>query len=152
MATRGNPPWPGDRARSRGQKVCRLCARGNLPTNRHSWHPKCSRLATAIYNVWGSLSWCLRRQEGKCNVCQTQLAVKDGKYDYNHYWQVKHRTEIDHIVPFWKVDMMPREKQTIRYWLPGNLQALCRSCHAAKTKREAGERSRARSAQAELAL
>lgn len=51
--------------------------------------------------------------------------------------------ELDHIVPLWKVAMMgePRDR-ALRWWLPGNLQALCRECHRTKTSAEAGERAR----------
>ena len=49
--------------------------------------------------------------------------------------------ELDHIVPLWRVAMMPSPRnRALRYWLAGNLQLLCVPCHRVKTKREAAER------------
>ena len=57
----------------------------------------------------------LKRQNHKCNVCSIFLDVYD----------------IDHIVPY-RIHPVHRLK---------NLQALCPTCHARKTRREARELS-----------
>lgn len=48
--------------------------------------------------------------------------------------------ELDHIVPLWVID---REEVTaLKYWLLGNMQTLCDSCHAEKTGKEAANRAK----------
>lgn len=46
--------------------------------------------------------------------------------------------ELEHIRPLWS--LTPEERLEHRWWLPYNLQLLCRPCHRAKTAREARER------------
>lgn len=163
MSVRSRPPWPGDLAnreryrstsyrRSRDprlERLCRLCARIGLPTFRHLWHPKCSELASAIYQPWIGIQWVMRRQRGLCAGCRNVLAKpkpNPKRSDHAIYWEeiTGPGVEIDHIVPLWKVALMPPERQTIRWWLPGNLQGLCRICHRDKTKAEAAERAQSR--------
>jgi hypothetical protein len=48
----------------------------------------------------------------------------------------------DHIEPLWRVDRA--QPGAFRFWTIANLQTLCTGCHAEKTRREAGERARAR--------
>lgn len=47
--------------------------------------------------------------------------------------------EVDHVRPLWS--LTPRERCQLRWWLPFNLQLLCRPCHKAKTAREAARRA-----------
>lgn len=49
---------------------------------------------------------------------------------------------VDHVRPLWS--LTARERRDLKWWLPFNLQLLCTSCHAAKTRREAGLRARAK--------
>lgn len=51
-------------------------------------------------------------------------------------------TQVDHVRPLWSLS--GAERVELRWWLPFNLQLLCRPCHAAKTAREAAERARLR--------
>ncbi len=164
---RERPPWPGDIERLRrarlpakdhGDRVCRLCARTGLPNNRFSWHPRCARLINAIWSPYASALWCLRRQRGLCPCGKVlgelqEVHVYDGRdcETGTFRWMPLARAyEIDHVVPLWQVAMMPEERRTIRWWLPGNLQVVCVPCHRAKTKLEARERASIRSPQEEL--
>lgn len=56
----------------------------------------------------------------------------------------------DHIVPLWSVDR--GQPNAIRFWQLGNIQTLCRDCHAAKTAKEAGDRAQSRRAATEPAF
>ena len=62
-------------------------------------------------------------------------------------WNALESFELDHVVPLWRVAMMPKGKRTLRWWLPGNLQALCVPCHRRKTAREAARRADLRAGQ-----
>lgn len=50
--------------------------------------------------------------------------------------------QIDHIIPLWLVDRTLPFKKLIEYWRIGNLQALCDTCHKAKTAKEAADRAK----------
>lgn len=50
--------------------------------------------------------------------------------------------EADHVVPLWSIDRSAPD--IVRFWTVDNLQTLCVPCHAAKTAREARERSHRR--------
>jgi 5-methylcytosine-specific restriction endonuclease McrA len=157
MSVRIRPPWPGDavnnssgwiqmstpqRRKDGIEKVCRLCARPGLPDNRFSWHPRCGKLSGASSFLYAGLIWTLRRQQGLCAMCPKVLA-KWKPYtsgELKGYWQITGAAELDHVVPLWRVDLMPKARRTVRWWLPGNLQTLCRPCHKEKTAREAKER------------
>lgn len=152
MSVRFRPPWPGDKvnrdpewldANPYPAKACRLCGRPGLPDRRFSWHPRCGAISGAATFLSQGLQWTLRRQRGLCAICGRELAhPKPSGLRYGDYWQVTTAAELDHVVPLWRVALMPPERQSVRWWLPGNLQALCRRCHAVKTAREAGERGR----------
>jgi 5-methylcytosine-specific restriction endonuclease McrA len=60
--------------------------------------------------------------------------------------------EADHVVPLWMVPSDVPLNRRACFWGPVNLWALCRKCHAAKTKREAGLRAMLKSGQSKLAL
>lgn len=56
-------------------------------------------------------------------------------------WQCRARgraLEVEHVRPLWS--LTPSERLELKWWLPFNLQLLCRDCHRAKTAREARER------------
>ena len=171
MSVRARPPWPGDEIErvahqkwyssgreGKAPKLCRLCGRGDLPTRRHSWHPRCAAVIQAAIFPYSGLAWTLRRQRGRCATCPAVLAVWEPPSDWelgrnpDHrgYWNRSAQlpSEVDHRIPLWRIAMMesPRDS-ALRWWLPGNLQALCRPCHRAKTKREAAERAELRARQ-----
>lgn len=50
--------------------------------------------------------------------------------------------DVDHIRPLWS--LTGDERGEPRWWLPGNLQLLCRSCHRDKSRVEAGHRAAGR--------
>ncbi|TAK97804.1 MAG: HNH endonuclease, partial [Rhodospirillaceae bacterium] len=84
---------------------------------------KCSqhqsdRSGTAIYNTrrWRRLQSLVRAQEPLCRACLVR-------------GEVSLSTEVDHVKPI---------NSGGAPWDPQNLQALCRSCHSAKTRREMG--------------
>ncbi len=133
-------------------KICRLCGRDGLPSRRYSWHPRCADTIQAALFQGSATRWCLRRQRGVCASCPKVLAVlKDGGGSYGPYWDILPRAvEIDHVVPLWRVATFEASRQTIRWWLPGNLQVLCVPCYRAKTKREAAERAELRAPQIAL--
>lgn len=47
--------------------------------------------------------------------------------------------QVDHVVPLW--NLTAAERLELKWWLPWNLQLLCRACHAVKSKREAARRA-----------
>lgn len=49
---------------------------------------------------------------------------------------------VDHVRPLWS--LTTAERGELRWWLPFNLQLLCKGCHDRKTSREAGDRARIR--------
>lgn len=50
--------------------------------------------------------------------------------------------EVEHVRPLWSLTDL--ERGELRWWLPFNLQLLCRPCHRRKSAREAGERAQVR--------
>lgn len=46
---------------------------------------------------------------------------------------------VDHVVPLWSLS--DEERTELRWWLPFNLQLLCKRCHDAKTANEAAVRA-----------
>lgn len=47
--------------------------------------------------------------------------------------------EVDHVVPLW--NLTDDERLELKWWLPFNLELLCRRCHGKKTRREARRRA-----------
>lgn len=139
-------------------KICRLCGRDGLPSRRHSWHPRCADTIQAAIFPGSAIRWTIRRQRGVCATCPEVLANRresEGEWERKTYgsvyWDILPRAiEIDHVVPLWRVATFEASRQTLRWWLPGNLQALCVPCHRAKTKREAAERAEFRAPQIAL--
>lgn len=171
-SVRAKPPWPGDEIEQRAQEgwrrggkrgpkpiLCRLCGRGNLPTRRHSWHPRCAAVIQPAIFRYSAFRWLLRRQRGTCATCPQVLGERRvskpdsweaSRYGSDYWHPFSKAVEIDHRIPLWRVALMPPERRTIRWWLAGNLQALCVRCHRAKTTREAAERAGVRSPQRAL--
>lgn len=46
--------------------------------------------------------------------------------------------ELEHIRPLWS--LTAAERLELKWWLPFNLQLLCRECHRAKSARETRQR------------
>lgn len=113
--------------------TCRWCGeviiiRGK-PALRCNWHAEC----VAAYKVQAWPQEARRvvraRDHGICAACGV-----DTKAAHLGAW------ELDHRIPL--IDGGSKDLQ--------NLQTLCVPCHKAKTAREAGERARRRSRQADL--
>lgn len=49
---------------------------------------------------------------------------------------------VDHVRPLWS--LTDAERADLRWWLPFNLQVLCRACHNDKTAAEAAQRAEQR--------
>ncbi|HYF40903.1 MAG TPA: hypothetical protein VEA35_00520 [Ramlibacter sp.] len=142
------------------------------PYRRASWHDGClseyfvmTRAESARRAVWD-------REGGICQGCGADIAKLPGRWinegetrwgdaladrrlRTEYYSCTMVRRELaewhaDHIVPLWSVE--PSNPWRFLAWTLGNIQLLCAPCHKAKTKREAGDRARLRSAQQSLAL
>jgi 5-methylcytosine-specific restriction endonuclease McrA len=128
-AVRVPPPRPFERIKSpRGQYVCPMCG-VDAGYKRGWWHKECAEM----WNLSTNPRWQLRELWAnvgtKCWACL-----------------VGHGIDVDHIKPLWS--LTAQERKELKWWLPFNLQVLCRECHAIKTKREAGERAAIRRAAA----
>lgn len=97
---------------------------GEKPTTKRArWHPVCVEL-------WKLAAWPV--------VQLAHLLKTHGRI----CWGCGARDlflELEHIRPLWSLD--DRERLELKWWLPFNLQLLCRDCHRAKTAREATERA-----------
>jgi hypothetical protein len=111
--------------------TCRFCnlpvlkEDGTLNTRSH-WHPICVVDYQMIHwpGVTRKAVW--MRDEGKCAICGFRCQRR------NNGWH------LDHIRP------LIESNGDIRFWQMDNLQTLCKTCHIAKTSREATERATAR--------
>lgn len=155
---------------SRGVGWCRLCAGEILMLNkageivrhnRRSWHPEC----VSVWNI-AARPRCARElvRERDHGICRTCGAPAELRYEpefgsppvewvcneslsrsapgYGRACPVVSRElwHVDHIVPLHLVDR--DAPHALKYWLLGNLQTLCTSCHGEKTAREAGVRAK----------
>jgi hypothetical protein len=131
--------------------ICQLCGKGDLEKFRRRWHNRCFAIGSvAIFPAY-AFAWLRRRQRGRCAGCDIEFAPNREPWNgrnsvdppiarmFESTRSMTERVELDHIVPLWKVAKMPLERQTIRWWLAGNLQLLCVPCHRAKTALEAKE-------------
>lgn len=118
-----------------GRRVCPMC--GEHSTSKRAWwHPECAavwNLAASprfaikelLSNVGGDVCWSCRRTRDE--------RIEDGD---DHRWPIE--LELEHIRPLWSLSS--EERLELKWWLPFNLQLLCRPCHRAKTAAEARER------------
>lgn len=131
---------------------CRLCASTNLEPRRVYW---CSQACVDLWTLATS-----------SNAQRWQLVELHGHacWECGETWRPGVRHEwtglvgppaprpvelaVDHVRPLWSLSDV--ERQQLRWWLPFNLQLLCTTCHAAKTRREAGERAALRRGQLPL--
>lgn len=132
--------------------VCAMCG-GELAGRRRSW---CSDACVNLWFLATDRGTQLRQltdlQGQECWECEQRVSYPSYHQAYrrNYRWYgmqgppkpVGVRLEVDHVRPLWS--LTDPERLELRWWLPFNLQLLCRSCHAAKTKREAGDRAAAR--------
>lgn len=117
---RALPPRPFGGQTRNGRKVCPMC--GELSTSKRGWwHPVCAQIWSLASSP--QLAWVELRKEANC--C----------------WECRARgrtLEVEHVRPLWS--LTPAERREFKWWLPFNLQLLCRECHRAKSAREARER------------
>jgi 5-methylcytosine-specific restriction endonuclease McrA len=110
----------------RGRGFCKWC---NQPMSeadkpRTMWHAECARQWT-LHAFLAAQTKHLRARDGR--LCAMPGCNRPGG-------------EVDHRKPLWKVRDLPDMIRRAFYG-PMNLWLLCGPCHAAKTKREAGERA-----------
>lgn len=107
-----------------------MCGTTPLPGRRRSW---CSDACVDLWNLATmprvQLSQLVALHGPGCWSCGSD---HDG-------------LEVEHVRPLWS--LTDDERGELRWWLPFNLQLLCRTCHRAKTAREAGERAARRRAE-----
>lgn len=140
--------------------LCKFCC-GPLPQKgdkgyHHArlWHPDCTRRFIFLTGPGAQRSTVYARDKGVCACCgrdTNQDAVTTEKPDYFkdgsdafYAWQKRFFTplwSLDHIRPLWKSKGLPDEERLAFFELD-NMQTLCPSCHAAKTRREASERAK----------
>ena len=100
---------------------CPMC--GQKPESKRArWHPLCVELWKLAAWPATQLAHLLKTHGRICWGC----AARD------------RALELEHIRPLWSLN--DQERLELKWWLPFNLQLLCRECHAAKTAREARER------------
>jgi 5-methylcytosine-specific restriction endonuclease McrA len=100
---------------------CRFCGEKVLkedgtPNRRLRWHRACSRVWRFANDRFYARQVIRSRDKGRCNVCDKQCTEEE--------W------EADHIVP------LVLAGGDLLYFLPGNVQTLCRPCHRAKSATE----------------
>lgn len=110
----------------RGRGFCKWC---NMPMAeadkpRTMWHAACAH-EWGLHAFLGAQVRYLQRRDGR--QCAAPGCDRKG-------------SEVDHRKPLWKVRHLPAMIRRAFYG-PINLWLLCTACHAAKTKREAGERA-----------
>lgn len=119
LSVRTPPPRPFEGVRRDGRYVCPMCGE-DAGLKRGWWHRECA----AVWNFTRP-SWALREL----------LAVSE------RCWNCRERygNEVDHIRPLYS--LTPDERRELKWWLPFNMQLLCRVCHREKSRREAAERA-----------
>jgi hypothetical protein len=120
VSVRQPPPRPFEGVRRDGRLLCPICGEA-AGLRRGWWHHACAQLWNLATNPHTQLVE-LRRQGDCCWSCG------------NHHASL----EVEHIRPLWS--LTADERLELKWWLPFNLQLLCRACHRAKTAREARER------------
>jgi 5-methylcytosine-specific restriction endonuclease McrA len=63
-----------------------------------------------------------------------------GLYSKVEYRRRCGELEVDHEIPLWKIWHLPDDERR-PYYGPDNLRLRCKTCHKAKSKREAAERA-----------
>jgi hypothetical protein len=79
----------------------------------------------------------------RCAECGIEAPTRE-RWEYGGLSEVS-ALEVDHVVPLWKVALMPIELRR-PFFGPEFLQLLCFDCHKIKTGEEAAERALVRAA------
>jgi 5-methylcytosine-specific restriction endonuclease McrA len=122
-----------------------------------TWHGPCADAYKLA--AWGQeqRAFCWKRDAGMCAACGV-VAVgikwrRNGTYynakydglDVSYVVPVRQDDwDADHIRPLWSAPPDMTLDQRAEWFGPDNLQTLCRTCHKAKTAREAAERATVR--------
>jgi 5-methylcytosine-specific restriction endonuclease McrA len=97
------------------------------PGKRGWWHPACVEMWHYIAFPQNAISLLVKAHGRICWECR-----KRGE-------GLIYPLELEHVKPLWSLSATERLEH--KWWLPFNLQLLCRDCHALKTAREAKERA-----------
>ena len=123
------------RADGKLHPVCPICGIVR-PKGRGWWHPECAELWRYAAFPADGLSLLIKAHGYGCWSCgRVWLDLRE------MVWRGRLtivRPELEHVRPLWS--LTAEERRQIRWWLPFNLQLLCRACHKAKSAREARER------------
>lgn len=98
---------------------CRFCGEpiveNGKQNNRKHWHQKCADIWKIANNPTDARKHMFLREQGKCETCEfTSIKMID--------------FQVDHIVPLFEAN------GKLVYYTETNMQLLCKSCHADKTK------------------
>lgn len=114
-----------------GRRVCPMC--GELSKSKRGWwHQECAE--TWHYAAWPQTAIALltTAHGDRCwSCCRTRAERIAAGVQPS-------ALELEHIRPLWS--LTPTERLELKWWLPFNLQLLCRECHRAKTAAESRER------------
>lgn len=103
------------------------------------WHGCCTQFYLTMRDYNDQACWLAGRQDWCCPVTGEPLRVQTKMGAY-----LLQDLEVDHVVPLWRVRRdwaQHRWPDVLRFWLPGNLQAVSQAGHRIKTAREAAERA-----------
>lgn len=132
---------------------CSMCGRFPLPGKRRSW---CSDDCVDLWMIATTTAAALKHLTAIHGPCCWECGHYAEPERQNHYSanpgqiltpvrMVLLTLEVEHTRPLWS--LTEQERTELRWWLPFNLALLCRTCHRAKTKREAAERAAIRRGQ-----
>lgn len=162
VSSRRAPPIPRGDTRANHCPVCRQPrygdgtwrASGGPPRWNAAWHEFCLWAWTLWTSPERYSANIAMRQGFVCPETGASLIEVEETRTVDRYglWRETREQhlvpiEVDHIVPLWRVRAEASQHEwpdVLRFWGPGNLQALTRDGHRAKTAREAQERARMR--------
>lgn len=137
------PPRPPFEARSRSERICPMCGETPSGSRRRRWHAECAEMwhyvafpqiaIELLVRAHGDRCWACRKTRAE-RIAEQHARVEAGLQPYARPTAL----ELEHVRPLWS--LMPAERLELKWWLPFNLQLLCRECHLAKSAREARER------------
>ena len=115
------------RADGKPHRPCPMCG-DVLPTGRGWWHPACVELWRYAAFPGTALGLLLELHGRVCWGCGAKRTEE----------HAAPFLELEHVRPLWSLNA--EERRELKWWMPFNLQLLCRACHRAKTARETRER------------